>query len=534
MSDTLKLEKQIIHLMMHSREAVQTVSGSAVQLHHFSPSHQILVEALLEAEARHAQLTRLSFDTFLETRHVPTRVALVNRALFNECRHFTEGVKLDDIHALLEKKRIAYVGERSHELLQEYKKNLEKDAIFAANELVDSLKSTLDETEQSSNVTFNDIMSDEFWAQYDAERDHKKNAELSVTDCGLPEIDSVMGVGFDPETLTVICADVGGFKSTMMLNIALNIWKRHNKDVLFVGLEMPRNRLMDKIMSREARIPFDYFQKPKNVWTEQHEQKLQAAKTELRGGPDGNKGRFVLLEFGERTTVNQIKRQIEKHLTHFKPCVVVIDYIANLEPDADKRRKDRNDLEIGDMLKALLKMGKPGSVSKDGFGIVTGAQLNREALKRMKTYRGDATKYMFSSDDIQGSHQYSADATSIFVLYPDPANKNRLFVFPVKNRYGKKVYPDGSNKAALDVQPDINLIESPTNVTWKSEADNNILVKGVTPPKVIDDPWASEDEPVDASPPVAFTADEAVAAVGTQAPKAKSGDSWDDILEGTG
>lgn len=528
MSDTLKLEKQIIHLMLHSREATAAVAESAVRINHFNPSHQYIVEALIDAEARNAGLTSLSFGTFLESRHLPTKTIISQKTLFNECRHAVEGVKQDDLHALLEKKRIAYVGERSVSLLHDYQANREKDAIYAAKELVEQMKAVLDETEQSSNITFNDIMSDDFWTQWESELQDKRTKEVSRTICGLPEFDSVMGVGFDPETLTVICADVGGFKSTTMLNIALNIWKIHKKDVLFVGLEMPKNRLMDKIMSREARIPFDYFQNPKNVFTDEHMEKCRVVRNELKGDGD-NPGKFVLLEFGERTTVNQIKRQIEKHLTHFKPCVVVIDYIANLEPEADKRRRDRNDLEIGDMLKALMKMGKPGSVSKEGFGIVTGAQLNREALKRMKTYRGDATKYMFSSEDIQGSHQYSADATSIFCLYPDPANKNRLFVFPVKNRYGKKIYPDGSNKAALDVRPDINLIESPTNVTWKSDADNNLLVKTVNPPK-LDDPWAEEDEP-EQEPAKAFCVDEAFS--GSSQPVGSSkklGDSFDDYL----
>ena len=531
MSDTIELEKQIIHLMLHSRDAASQVAQSTVRVNHFHPNHQLLVEALIDAEAKNSQLTKLSYDAFLESRHVPTKVDIAQKGLFNQCRNAIGGVKQDDLHALIEKKRIAYIGERSVQHLHDFQVNKDKDAVYAAKELFEQLKVTLDEAEQSSNVTYNDIMSDDFYGQWEAELQDKRTKELSRTDCGLPELDSVMGVGFDPETLTIIAADVGGFKSTMMLNIALNIWKRHKKDVLFIGLEMPKNRLMDKIMSREARIPFDYFQNPKNVFTDEHLEKCRKVRTELKGGEDGTGGRFVMFEFGERTSVSAIKRQIEKHLTHFKPCVVVIDYIANLEPDADKRRKDRNDLEIGDMLKALLKMGKPGSVSKEGFGIVTGAQLNRDALKRMKTYKGDATKFMFSSEDIQGSHQYSADATSIFCLYPDPANKQRLFVFPVKNRYGMKVYPDGSNKAALDVQPDINLIESPTNVTWRSEADTNILVKAINPPK-LDDAWGSD--PDEEEPVQPFVPDEAFAPSSTP-PKKAGGkdDSWDSMLENT-
>ena len=67
---TITLEKQIIHLMMHSLDAVSLVAQSTVRLHHFASQHRLLVEALFDAELKDAKLTRLSFEAFLESRHV--------------------------------------------------------------------------------------------------------------------------------------------------------------------------------------------------------------------------------------------------------------------------------------------------------------------------------------------------------------------------------------------------------------------------------------------------------------------------------
>src|SRR3954463_14140185 len=145
MSEVTQTEKQIIHLMLHHREAVAAVAESAVRLDHFNPHNQLLAESLFEAESKNAALTRLSFEAFLERRHIGKTDQIAARALFNECRNAVVGVKMDDLPSLLEKKRQSYVAERTFQYLQEFQKNTEKDPTFAAKQLVESLGATLDE-----------------------------------------------------------------------------------------------------------------------------------------------------------------------------------------------------------------------------------------------------------------------------------------------------------------------------------------------------------------------------------------------------
>ena len=55
-----------------------------------------------------------------------------------------------------------------------------------------------------------------------------------------------MGTGLEQGTLTLFCADVGCFKSSMMLNIGMNVWHQGH-DVLFVPTYTPLKLESDNI-----------------------------------------------------------------------------------------------------------------------------------------------------------------------------------------------------------------------------------------------------------------------------------------------
>ena len=181
------------------------------------------------------------------------------------------------------------------------------------------------------------------------------------------------------------------------------------------------------------------------------------------------------MEAPEQIPVSVIRREIERNIDAFKPHLVVIDYIANLVTDETAHRRDRNDLEVGDMLKYLRTMGKPGAIHEEGLSVVSGAQVGREGLKR---YRKSGSKGVFYSEDIHGSHQYSADADAMYAqMKPQQSNDNtRLEFIVVKSRYGKPIFSNGSNKTMLEVDPKISLIKS-INTTFYTEHQEEILDK---------------------------------------------------------
>jgi len=298
-------------------------------------------------------------------------------------------------------------------------------------------------------------------------KEQAKNPEEKVK-CGIKEIDECMVVGFRPGTLTLTVADVGGAKTTMMLNIAFNLFKRgHN--VLFVPLEMPFEEIFKKYLSRETLISFEKFASP-NEMSQEDWARLDSKSKEL----EASKGRLVWADVKSRPTVHEIKTAIESKMSFFKPSVVVIDYIANIRPDGDKD----NWLAIGDILKDLRAMGK-----QHGFAILSAAQMTRDGIKKLKGDK-DQTKSP-GSEDLRGSHEYSADADNIFAQAPWPDEPNRkLMLFCIRARYGKKTF-DGKNYALLDFYPEYSKIESSSSNNFNADDDDlrkhmDALVNGMS------------------------------------------------------
>tara|TARA_Y100000034_G_C6846407_1_gene383457 strand:+ start:53 stop:1333 length:1281 start_codon:yes stop_codon:yes gene_type:complete len=367
--------------------------------------------------------------------------------LFNKI--FMLPTKADDYPMLSAKILDSYLFRKAVEHMRRFNSDREKKGNKAAIlDLSDALDSLSDISISGDQIDFENIMeyAPAFLKNVEDIRSGKIEQDEAIT-CGISEIDRAMVVGFAPGTLTLFCGDVASGKSTMMLNVGLNIWKVRNKNVLFVPLEMPKELMFQKLLSRETEISFSRLQNPKIINDE--EQKKMKAETESW---DNVPGKFFIMKPGDRTKVSVIRREVEKHINMFDPDIVVVDYIANLLPDHPRR--DRADIEIGDMLKDLRAMG-----DKLDFAVISGAQLGREALRRLRRQSGD--QIVAYSEDLRGSHDYSADADFIFALIPDPQQPSSLLhLVTIKTRYGNKLFDNGRTKAALEWRPEISLIKS--------------------------------------------------------------------------
>jgi len=456
--DHLQIERDFINLLLRYKNLVGEWIESRLAVGHFDPSFHKLLHGVVHAFENDVLLTRKSYIDYLEQHRTSRQMILAEELTFNKI--FMLQTKLDDYPMLKSKILDSYMHRSAIECLREFNPNKDKKGVsFAISTMAERLQGLVDNANADAKAVFENIinLAPDFY-QHLLDIRSGKIEQSEVIGCGINEIDYAMTIGFAPGTLTLFCGDVGGYKSTVMLNVGVNIWKRQKKNVLFVPLEMPKEQMLQKLMARETKIPFDILQTPDKLTDENMEkiQKEMASWSELDH-------KFYIMEYAERTKVSVIRREIEKHLEIFKPDLVVIDYIANLLPDF--QRRDRNDLEIGDMLKDLRQMGR-----KLGFGIVSGAQLGREALKRIRRQSGD--KIIAYSEDVRGSHEYSADADFIFMLLPDPQQANALLhLVVIKSRYGKKMFQDGRVKAALEVRPEISLVKSREDILLNVNSD---------------------------------------------------------------
>lgn len=494
----LENERNFINLLLRYRSFVEEWVDNGPAIDTFDEQYHPLLNAIGTAFSEGALLTRRRFLDFLES-GLYSKIDIVSQeALFNRININVSNIKKDDFCHLRSKIIESHIESNVVSYMNAYKDNLKKGGgIFAAQKFASQLSGLVVDSENKKQAVYEDIIT--YHPLYLAELEEKaKRGDVDRITCGIAEIDYCMVVGFAPGTLTLFCGDVGSGKSTMMSNVAINVWDLKDKNVLVVPLEMPRNMWYQRMLSRQTAIPFDRIEQA-SLLTEAEWEKLRNVEKSWKD----KAGKFYIMEAPERIPVSYLRKEMERHIEIFKPDLIIVDYIANLIPESRSNVK-REDLQIGEMLKDLRQMGKPGSgLHSNGFAIVSGAQIGREGLKRIRKL--GANKTGFYSEDLRGSHEYSADSDNIFAQQPDPNNPDSFFFYKIKTRYGKGVFPNGKISTKLRVKADIGLITGENN-NWINEMKQDEVLKKLDDPvgefdpladtvdTDIDVPWEEEKE----------------------------------------
>lgn len=411
----IEIEQKIIHLMLRYHEASQEMINDGLSEQFFDKVHQRLVSSIYYEHLNNRLLTSDGYrSVLLQDGHKED--LSVHMEVYAKC-DIKAYASLDDLGFLKKQLVDAYASRMTIDHLQKFNNEAEKHGHYiAARNLIDELNSKLviAESKRADFASVGD-MKDEYLTYI---KDRRDNPSKIIT-CGIPEIDESMPKGFSPQHLTLFVADVGVGKTAIMLNVAINLWKQ-GYSILFIPLEMSKLDLMDRIVSNLTGINLSKLSKPESLSDSELEQ------VEKANIWDSKTNKFCILDANERTSVSVLKHEIQKRVFVFKPQVVFIDYIANLKPDI--RFGNRNDLEIGEILKDLCFLGK-----KFEFSIVSAAQLGRSAIRALKEGKSETP----DSSAIRGSHEYSADATNIFVLLkPKAEESDTISLYTLKSRYG--------------------------------------------------------------------------------------------------
>lgn len=424
----IEIERKIIHLMLSYRDAIDEILDDNITDAFFDEKHQLLVNAIFQeyvSSGHKRLLSRPAYQSVViitKRQQSPKRVdekpidIPTSLKVFDQCS-IGEDAELDDLGQLKKELVESYVDRRAKTIIDEYwTDRTKRGSVRASRSLVDKMSASLDLTETRESVfcTLSDLKT-EYLDQLKALRDNPEQ----IIECNIPEIDRALNVGFRPGHLTLFAGDVGSHKSNMMMNVALNLYEAgHN--VLFVPLEMSRIDLANRVIANRVHIPVTKLSHPHDLLDDEVK-RIEESKVWLE-----HNHRFAILDVSERTSVDSLKRQIEKHAIYFKPQVVIIDYIALMEMDT----RTRNDLAIGEILKNLRFMGR-----KYGFHIISAAQIGRAALTKIRQEGFDAARP--DSTALRGSHEYSADADTIIALFTEPEEPSRLRIYILKARHGR-------------------------------------------------------------------------------------------------
>lgn len=476
MKDKIEIQEKIINLLINDHSLVNVFVANKLEPEFFDPKYRTVLYAIHNAHTQSIRLTENGYVDFVEravtdgsySKWTEKKVdgikqpVMAERALFLNVSKLVRAT-IDDFELYLKQFREIRSREQANALFAMYQSDVKNGTFFdAITDLAEGLTGLSNQNSLSkAKMIFVDKTAKDFMKELREKRENPEEQLLT----GIPELDDSIGVGLIPGSLTLFVADVGGFKSTMMINVALNIFKRSKKNVLFVSLEMPEHMVKCKMVSRETRVKLHKIATPKLL----NDVEIQKVEDEWTKWSLENK--FAILDASDdRLTVADIKAEIERRIAFFKPDIVVIDYITILAPEQWYIKQQSHEW-IGHMCKGIRQLGR-----KHGFAAISAAQLGREAIKRLKTQKdGQQT---VGSEDLRGSHEFSADSDNIYALIPHPNQpQQKLQLFCIKARYGKKTF-GGSNKAILEVDPEIGQIRSSSDATWgHDDAVNDIAVK---------------------------------------------------------
>ncbi len=460
--DNINIEEQVISILLSDKESAKDWGSHPVGLTFFDPIHEKILSGIQYSNNAGVQLTRDAYKSFLsEYKKVnsPNELA-AQMSLYTRC--LMKAAKTDELPILLDRVRTSHINRKTVVHFNEYKKEKEKQGVLGANHSLIEKLMALEADSAENKSTFVELSAarEKFMK---ALRDRRANPGTRIT-CGIPEIDDTMNVGFKPGHLTLFCADIGSFKTTMMVNVAVNIHKLHGLNVLYIPLEMPADEIITKIVGRELQLDMHKIEHSDQLTDDEVERvDAEFLKWENKGSS------FAILDMAERTKVSTIRREIEKRISYFKPDIVVVDYVDNLIPDIS--RAGRNDLELNDMLEDLRKMGKVL-----GFSVISAAQLARDALKKVQDQQPGKQK--LSSTDIRGGQVYAANADNVYAQLRDPQLPNeQLILFAIKCRHGKTTFANARTQTVLRVNPSIALIESANVINTEGLPQDTEILK---------------------------------------------------------
>lgn len=472
----IETEQSFINLLLTHKDLASDWIISNLKVIHFDPSHKFILRAIEDSIEKNGEvLTKKTFAAFVKKFSRSDSEVNGQMILFDKISLLS--VERGDYSLLHDQIMEKYIKTNSIRYIEDFKNDLEtRDGFYAIKKLSEKVSGLTVDTSEKNKIIYEDITnySNIFLEKVKEKRALGVEGDKGIK-CGIKEIDDTLGVGFEAGTLTLFTAPSSSYKSTMMLNIGLNVWD-YGFNVLFVPLEMPRKMMYQKALSRQARVSFDRIQRPYML----EDDEMEKLELETKKINEVRNNKFYIMESFEKIPVSVIRRQVEKNIDIFKPDLVIVDYIANLCPE-ERYQKDTQTKQVSEMITDLRNMGKCGAIHENGFSVVSGAQIGRDALKRIR--KTGLQKGGFYQDDIKDSHSYVTDSDNVYVQMKDEAQPNRRLILSIlKSRYGATVFSNGESKIALEVMPEISLIKSMED-NWYNDQADEILSKVNNKPK---------------------------------------------------
>ncbi len=432
-----KNQKQLIGLLLKHKDLVEKFINSPVKIKDFDEEYQPIVTEIIDVYRQGFMLTRHGYRAKLKNKPVP-KERIAQELAFDMCV-ISPSKDRNLFLPLIQEIQESSLKRSFCDALDRFKSKGKKSKSYnqPLTELYEDLGNIVADikTDTEDKILYEETVDiGDRYAQYVSDVLAGKIKPKPKILCGIPEIDETIVTGFLPGTLTLICAETRGFKSWMLLNIAVSAWK-NGLNVAYVTIKMDEESVFKRKLAIETGIQHSQLYDEQNLTSED-----LGRIRETVSSWKGMTGKFRVLDLvGSISTASNIRRLIKQDIDDFKPDLVVVDYISIM--GAEIERHNRYALVIGDNAKAFRAMGKQLDCA-----VITAAQQKRESLAKRKKDPMD-----FGPEDISGSQELANDCDNIFYQRILPEKLNELAFKVVKVRNGKYTFPNGENIAKFDI-----------------------------------------------------------------------------------
>ncbi|MBF0361984.1 MAG: replicative DNA helicase [Oligoflexia bacterium] len=245
------------------------------------------------------------------------------------------------------------------------------------------------------------------------------NGENDAIETGFYHLDKHLGGGIRRGEFVIIAARPGMGKTSLALNIAINVSEKYKNSVLFISLEMSANEIVKKYLSSQCSIDH------KSIVSKQLQSTDVSKIAQIQNKESNNS--FWIDDTGG-LLITDIKRICRTLSYHSELSLIVIDYIQLISSSSKTNNREQVVSEISRELKALAK--------ELLCPVIALSQLNRSVESRENKRP--------SCSELRESGSLEQDADKVFLIYREdfynlnePKVKGKTEIIIGKNRNGE-------------------------------------------------------------------------------------------------